>query len=234
MIQLYKIMDIKKFDVVSIIGSGGKTTIMELLANSCTDFKVLISTTTKIFIPKNQEVISGNRACLSHHPHLGIQYLGNQNIRTNKLETLDLKILKSVIPRYDLVLLEADGSKLKPLKAWRENEPIIVEETTKTIGVISIKVLNKVINEENIHNIELFLVLTNSKIDDMINNEVILQVVSKGLFKKSRGKKILIINQVESNQEKDDAIRLVKIINEKKLVDQCIVGSCLTNNWRSY
>lgn len=234
MSQLYKIIDIKKSDVVSIIGSGGKTTIMELLANSCTGFKVLVSSTTKIFIPTNQEIISGNKACLSHHPHLGIQYLGIKNIKTNKLESLELKILKKLIPHYDLVLLEADGSKLKPLKAWRENEPIIVEETTKTIGVISIKVLNKNMNDEYIHNLELFLALTNTKINDTINDEIILQVVSKALFKKSRGKKILIINQVESDQEKEDAIRLVKIINEKMIVDQCIIGSCLTNNWRSY
>ena len=45
------VFKIKDKDVVSIVGSGGKTTLMNYLAKEFNKRKVLVSTTTKIRIP---------------------------------------------------------------------------------------------------------------------------------------------------------------------------------------
>ena len=56
--SLKEIIDIKNNYIISIVGCGGKTTLMYLLANELkTDNKVLVSTTTKIFSPTKDEVI---------------------------------------------------------------------------------------------------------------------------------------------------------------------------------
>jgi probable selenium-dependent hydroxylase accessory protein YqeC len=54
--RLSKILGIKKHSLVSIVGSGGKTTFMYTLGKELRrDNRVLLSTTTKIFCPKSEE-----------------------------------------------------------------------------------------------------------------------------------------------------------------------------------
>ena len=54
--RLSKILGIKKHSLVSIVGSGGKTTFMYTLGKELRrDNRSLLSTTTKIFCPKSEE-----------------------------------------------------------------------------------------------------------------------------------------------------------------------------------
>ena len=49
---MYKQFNIKKSDVVTITGAGGKTSLMFALANELSTLgKVLVTSTTKIYVP---------------------------------------------------------------------------------------------------------------------------------------------------------------------------------------
>lgn len=55
--NLKEIIGIKNNSIISIVGCGGKTTLMYSLANELKTYnKVLVSTTTKIFSPTKDEV----------------------------------------------------------------------------------------------------------------------------------------------------------------------------------
>ena len=50
---MYKQFNIKKSDVVTITGAGGKTSLMFALANELSTLgKVLVTSTTKIYVPQ--------------------------------------------------------------------------------------------------------------------------------------------------------------------------------------
>ncbi|NLW42598.1 MAG: putative selenium-dependent hydroxylase accessory protein YqeC, partial [Tissierellia bacterium] len=55
--NLIEKFEIKSKDVVSFVGSGGKTTTIFLLAKELSNYNnVLIITTTKMLIPKNKDI----------------------------------------------------------------------------------------------------------------------------------------------------------------------------------
>jgi len=196
LIELFKKLNIKKGDVVSIVGAGGKTTLMFSIATELKDIcKILICTTTKIFIPlKNQfdyfyigdipvDVVKNGR------------YLFGSSIKSKKiLSILEEDILKYK-PLFDIILIEADGARMKSIKGWKEHEPVVSSSTTKTIGVVDILNIGKVINEENVHNIEEFMDITGSTMLERINLSHIVSMINspKGLFKNSIGEKIIYI-----------------------------------------
>lgn len=232
MAKLSEILQLDKA-IISIVGSGGKTTIMNKLANSYKDKQVLMSTTTKIFVPDNIKVLKTKEECLNHKASNGVVCMGVYNKQLNKLESLEKNDLENIIKKYDIILLESDGSKRKPLKAWKDFEPVIINQTTHTMGVISIKSLNLMVNEDNVHNIELFKLFTKDKIVSLNTLKDII-INSNGLFKNSVGKKILVINQVEEDKELVKAEELIEIVKEYNIVDEYIMGSALNDKWRQY
>ena len=58
---------------------------------------------------------------------------------------------------FDVVLVESDGSKRKPLKAYAEHEPVIPTETDIVFIVMGLSALNKPITEDTIHRLPQFL-----------------------------------------------------------------------------
>lgn len=74
----------------------------------------------------------------------------------NKFNALTDEDFIHCLKIFDYILIEADGSKRLPYKAWREFEPVIRPETTKTIGVIPMKYFGEILRAELIFNEEKF------------------------------------------------------------------------------
>lgn len=236
-----KMINIKNKDIISIVGSGGKTSLMNYLARKLTDKKVLVSTTTKIRTPKpdfydfiafshdEAEVIKKNK-------NNGIYVFGSQ-IKENKLESFNVEYVKSLICYFDNLILEADGAKEKLIKGWNENEPVIVSNTTKTIGVINLDIIGKRINDKNVHRVSEFMELTNSSINEILDEACLFNVITnpKGLFKNALGEKILFINGVEGQKKKHIAENICdSIIKANYKLDCIVVGSILEGVFFKY
>lgn len=206
--KLKDALDVRLGDVVTIVGAGGKTTVMFTLGEELRkDNKVLITTTTKIYMPETHQFDFLEIDFHKFNEHIidkGIYIYGESLDDENKIKGLNLDILEKQLHKFDYVLVEGDGSKRKPIKGWREDEPVVSSNTTKTVGVLSIEVVGKEINEKNIHRVDRFLDITNSNIGEIIDLEIITSLVfhEKGLFKDAKGEKILFINKVESHKDK--------------------------------
>lgn len=236
-----KIINIKDKDVISIVGSGGKTSLMNYLAKNLINKKVLVSTTTKIRIPKpdfydfiafshdEAEVIKKNE-------NKGIYVFGSQ-IKENKLESFNVDYVNLLIDYFDNLILEADGAKEKLIKGWNDNEPIIVSSTTKTIGVVNLDIIGQKINDKNVHRVNEFIKLTNSSINETLDEDCLFNVITNpnGLFKNALGEKILFINGAEGHKKKHIAENICdSIIKADYELDCIVVGSILEGVFFKY
>ena len=231
--KLKDLLDLNRDDVVSIVGAGGKTTFMYSLAEELrNESKVLVTTTTKIYMPKKKYydfAVMGEESFDKFNDSNGIYLCGKCINDENKVIGLNEKTIVNKLSYFDYILIEADGSKRKPIKGWNDNEPVVINSTKKTVGVMDIEVIGKEINNNNIHRLEKFINITKTKDNELINIENLISLIyhKKGLFKDSKGQRILFINKVEGLEKRYLACKLIEGIMEKGkgYIDKVISGS---------
>lgn len=224
--QLIKHLNIVEKDVVSIIGCHGKTTLLKYLSSSFKDKKVLMSTTTKIYKEKDIIFIDGDSNALDYEPINKIQCLGKYDSEIKKVTSLDLEVLNKIIKKYDYVFLEADGSNEKPIKTWKENEPVIINLTTKTVGVVDINCLGLEINDINVHNYLLYKARYVENKKDIFEITDLINMINE-MFEKAIGTKILLINYVDKNNYKN----ALKVKEMLKGIDVVLIGDLIEDRW---
>ena len=146
--DLYKTLSekaAKQKSFISLIGGGGKTTLMVGLASYLKGEgkKVLITTTTKIMSPSfhdyKADFIFSNDTVMDFFPEgpCSVLYaLGDEE--TNKWRCPPIENLSLLRNRYDVIINEADGSKRLPLKVHTQRDPVIPDFTTYTISVMGL------------------------------------------------------------------------------------------------
>ncbi len=216
--NIAKIFGIKKNDVVSIVGAGGKTSLMYYLGNHFPNS--LMTTTTKLFTPDNKNLIVGDVPL-----DVKGSFVIAKTQKENKLYGFEPDELKQFYKLFSYTFIEADGARMKNLKAWKETEPVIPDFSNKTIGVLDIKTLNQK-TRETVHRLnELEKITTVGKVITLDNlKDIVLH--KKGMFKYSRFK-ILYINKVESQEHLEYAYQLVKLLmqDDRFDLDRIILGS---------
>ncbi|WP_300382284.1 selenium cofactor biosynthesis protein YqeC [Clostridium sp.] len=241
--KLKDIIGIKEHNIISIVGAGGKTTLMYYIGKELKeDGKVLMSTTTKILPPKKEEAdffVIGKEEYINikNQNDLGSYVYSYGKSKEGKLLGVREDEISLIKKDFKYMILESDGSKCKALKGWNDTEPVIYKETDITIGVLNIKVLEKKINDDLIHRLEEFKKLTEGIEEYKITNSHLIRIIfnEKGLFKNSKGKRILFINKVESPRDYELLKYLIEDIEEEnkksKLVDKIIYGSLKEENF---
>ncbi len=190
--------------VVTFVGSGGKTSLIWLLARFLARRVILVTPSTKIFVPAPEEKCF-DRYCegIPAAPVPGITLAGCFNAETGKLESLPTAALEKAVRGYDAVLIEGDGAKELPLKGWAEHEPVVPSVTNVTVGVLPLWPLGMPVSEKIIHRLPLFCELTGASPGDTITAGHFAAVIegggkSRSLFTDARGRRILFFNQAEN------------------------------------
>jgi probable selenium-dependent hydroxylase accessory protein YqeC len=236
-IQFINLLGIAEKCVVAVIGCGGKTSLIELISGKLLDKKVLVSPTTKMYPMRVPETVLCQtlQQCEAHKPQTGIQCLGILNEQTGKLEPLPDYVLADMIPRYDITLLEADGSMGLPCKGWLDNEPVVPDYCTHTIGILTLRVIGKPANGAVVHRLPEFLSLTGLREGDTITAETMESMVCslQGMFRKSAGQRYLVVNQAEDSETMDVARSFLQTISEKypNRFARLIYGSVQLDQW---
>ncbi|MGL1894299.1 MAG: selenium cofactor biosynthesis protein YqeC [Spirochaetaceae bacterium] len=216
--NLEDIFNIAYKDVVSITGAGGKTTLLYYLASY---FKgSLITTTTKLFIPKNREFFTKD---IPDNIESSLLVVNRQV--GNKLHGLTCHELKEIFPRFNYTFIEADGAGMKSLKGWKENEPVICNFSNKTVGVLDITTLGK-LSDPTIFRLDEYKKITNYSTNITLENLIDVVLNKNGLFKNSIYK-ILYINKVESlSLEKQASSFISKLMDDPRFhLDRIVCGS---------
>lgn len=122
--------------VTAVIGGGGKTTLLRALGEELArKHRVLLCTTTRIF-PFPQMPCAGTLAELDAlRGECRLLCAGRRLPGIGKLAALDAS-MADLAARFDYVLVEADGSAQRPLKAHASHEPVIPAEADQIICVV--------------------------------------------------------------------------------------------------
>lgn len=206
---------------VSIFGSGGKTSLLFQLAREAASAgkRVLVSTTTKMWIPdRNQyrrlDLSARYISDYCHEPSQGIIIVGKTSDTTGKMGSIKREILASYIPHFDLTLLETDGAAGKPLKGWRDDEPVVPPFTTHSIGVIDISQIGLRPGPKSVHRHSIFLKISGADPEKPLALENFARLITSpdGLMRHAVGKQLLFLNKAETEKEMINCKRLGKIV----------------------
>lgn len=137
----------EKGHVVSLVGGGGKTTLLYAFARHCAakGWRVLVSTTTHIRQPGAH--YAADEAALAALWAAGQYAVAGVPAEQGKLTALPPEQLTRWMAQADIVLLEADGAKRLPCKAPAAHEPVLLLESDIVLGVAGLSALGRPLRE---------------------------------------------------------------------------------------
>ncbi len=137
--------------VTAVIGSGGKTTLIEYLARQAVAAgeKAAIVTTTHMRLPqKHNGVGKREEEAISIMEEEGCVYCGSPAREKGKMIFPGDKLYRKLCEEADLILVEADGSRGLPMKVpdW-PREPVIPENVDEVDVVFGLTALGQPLAE---------------------------------------------------------------------------------------
>lgn len=132
---------------VALVGGGGKTSLMEYLAARAVarGLSAALTTTTKIFV-KEPFVLFGPGDEPPKPPKGRFLHIGG-GLEKGKLTALSFDAVRRLGQSFDLVLVEADGAKGRPLKCPAPHEPVIPPFTDMVFVVAGLDGLGGTVEE---------------------------------------------------------------------------------------
>ncbi len=195
---LTEALGIKTREVISLVGAGGKTTLMFRLARelSLSGKKVVTTTTTKILEPAPEEtgslLIDPDEEKIKDFVWRQLDQCRHITVATERLESGKLKGIPPNLVNelwrlheIDAIIIEADGAAGRPVKAPRENEPVIPSSTTLIVAVLGVDGTEKELNDQNVFQPERVSEITGIPVGERLTDEAmaILMTHPEGIFK---------------------------------------------------
>ena len=131
--------------VLSFIGGGGKTSWIYALAQELVSRgkRVLIMTTTKMYQPRQWGVIDGSVEDVATQLQQNHIAVVGQAVGTEKIGYIGDTLWQKIKNLADIILVEADGARRRPMKILGSHEPVILQETTAICAVIGLTALQR-------------------------------------------------------------------------------------------
>jgi probable selenium-dependent hydroxylase accessory protein YqeC len=203
--------------VVSFVGAGGKTSLLLHLARELESQgrPVLVTTTTHLADPGEEGGTFARivfRGEMEHavapgpaagpEPLAGVTLLVSRRAdEPGKLKGVDPSQVRGLRKAWPLVLVEADGSKRRPIKAPADHEPVVPEGTDLVVGVVGLDAIGKPMDERTVHRPALFSAVTGCAAGSPIGWDHVVALVRhpQGLFKGARGRRVVLLNKADES-----------------------------------
>lgn len=135
--------------VISVVGAGGKTTLLHRLEDECVRKKqhVIITTTTKI-MHENKPYFLEDTSIGKIKDTLGKfgrVWIGSRDLISGKTAPPAKEILDEIFWWELPILVEADGAKRLPLKVPAEHEPVIPSQTGHVVSVYGLDAIGRTV-----------------------------------------------------------------------------------------
>lgn len=247
--NLIEALDIKFPKIISLVGAGGKTSFIFTLAKGAAMLgkSVLITTTTAMFNP--EYVKTNPTAMVQYFEQMYIGPAGDlPPANTGKIllaapalkaqgQKLAGYFLQDLAPllsssRFDLVLIEADGARMRPLKAPADHEPMIPRQTDMVVGCIGLDCLGTPLEASYVHRPEILAKLAGLPMGKKVTPHTLTHLIAsdRGLFKSTdpHMKKSLVLNKADTPHRAEQGKSLGKKIISASLADLVMV-TCFSN-----
>lgn len=183
-------------DVVSLVGAGGKTTVLYALAMELRrqGLSVVATSTTHMQMPTTAMttpplVVVGEEenwltAVKAHLQRYGAVTVIQDRKRDDKLGGLEPVMLDPLRSLADCVIIEADGARGRSFKAPASHEPVIPDETTLTVILVGLDILDRNLDPEHVHRLEVVTRLSGTAPGMEVTESVIADAIVKGYLPK--------------------------------------------------
>ncbi len=169
--ELYKALGVVPGDVVAFVGAGGKSSAILQAANELkgASVKVLAVPTTKMFVSEARGIgpiltaedtgdlrLEVERALEDG----GAAVVGSRMLSKDRIGGVEAALVPYLAPKDGVALVEADGSRRRPIKGTAGHEPPLPEGATLVVVVGGIDALGRTVDEEHVHRPEIFTEIT--------------------------------------------------------------------------
>jgi molybdenum cofactor cytidylyltransferase len=194
----------------ALVGAGGKTTTLFQLATSY-EPPVLVTASTHL---GTWQASLAKQHCIIARPEDVERFAGQiegvtlftgepaENLRLAGLSLESLTAVRALADRLGYpVLVEADGSRQRPLKAPAEHEPVIPDWIRQVVVVAGMMALNQPLEDVSVHRVERFSQISGLAPGDPITVEALAKVLTdlrgglKGIPPGAR--KVALLNQID-------------------------------------
>jgi probable selenium-dependent hydroxylase accessory protein YqeC len=236
---------------VALVGGGGKTRLMFVLAEELRQAKkrVITSTTTKIW--HHQASDSTQVGFVQSHPDWrdelsgvlkthGHGFLGHSLLESGKVRGIDPSLADELYQEkeVDYLIVEADGSAGRPVKAPAEHEPVIPGSATRVVGMLGLEALGQELSPEIVFRMDLFCELAKIAERERLTAPVLSRLFLRpdGLFKGTplSTKKVAFLNKLDLLPEEQRAKDLAELILGERddQVERVVIGSIKKNIYK--
>ncbi|MDX1520336.1 MAG: selenium cofactor biosynthesis protein YqeC, partial [Anaerolineae bacterium] len=245
--QLAHALRIAPGDVVAFVGGGGKTSAMFHLAQkvSLEGKKVLITTSTRIFAaqirlapahvtfdPTRQSIsdlLSRLQAALDRYGQ--VLLIGQADPDSGKAFGIAPEVVDALAQtnRFDLILNEADGSRMRPFKAPAGHEPVIPTSTTLVVPVVGLDIWGQPLNDDHVHRAEVVSRLSGVGLNQPVTPQVIATVLTHpqgGIKNAPRQARVIpLLNKSETPEREQAADQIIDLVLQSDRIEAVAIGS---------
>jgi molybdenum cofactor cytidylyltransferase len=205
--NLIQALRLPSFATVAFVGAGGKTSALFQLAREL-DPPVIVAATTHLGawqIPlADEHIIARTPDDLQNFSPRGVTLVTGEleDDRTMGLEAEAIYRLHEESQKHSIpLLIEADGSRQKPLKAPGEHEPPIPDFVQTVVVVAGLSGLGKSLDEDTVFRPEIFARLSGLQLDETISSAALTRVLihPEGGLKNipSAARRVVLLNQAD-------------------------------------
>ncbi len=235
--------------VISLVGAGGKTSLMFRLARELEKAgeRVLTTTTTKIYEPSADQptglIVSGSvpkmlkeaQAMLKYRLH--VTAAAERLPDTGKLRGFAPEIIQDIWNSrlFRWIIVEADGAAGRALKVPADHEPVIPACTSQLVGMVGLNCAGRRLNDQWVFRHERFIQLTGLADGSEITESAIIAVLKhdRGIFKNAPAQAMCIafLNQADSTQNRAAGQRIAHTLIKEKIsgLHRVIIGQILSD-----
>jgi probable selenium-dependent hydroxylase accessory protein YqeC len=235
--------------VISIVGAGGKTSLMFRLAHELSGLgqSVLTTTTTKIMMPRRSQsshviLTTSSRTLIDNAVELLKESLHISAAsprlpeHQGKIAGFSAVIIDEIRRSscFQWILVEADGAAQKPLKVPADHEPVIPGSSNWVIAVVGLAAIGKPLQNNWVFRHARYASITGLSEGMPVTPASVVKALihPSGIFKgcPSRGQKILFLNTAgEDHRLENGRILAEKLLEAKNEHDigRIVIGSPL-------
>jgi probable selenium-dependent hydroxylase accessory protein YqeC len=216
--------------VVSLVGAGGKTSLMYRLARELAGDgqTVLTTTTTRIYPPAADQcavcilaptagqILEQAARRIGRHRHMTAA--AGRIVESGKLSGLALKEIERLQASrvFDWIIVEADGAGGRPLKAPAGHEPVIPSGSGWLVGVIGLRAIGQPLTDRWVFRPEAFARITGLAPGATVTEEAVAAALThaRGVLTGAPAdcRRLAFLNQADTPRRRAAGLRIADLL----------------------